>query len=82
MVSEHSRSCDQCLNVIIPLYATSVYNTVGTCCFLIDYCRSSVKLSGGEEMFPGYVPTVSHWYEVLLEKTVQVWLELLESFGP
>ena len=50
--------------------------------FLIVYCRSSVKLSGGEEMLPGYVPIVSHWYEVLLEKIVQGWLELLESFGP
>ena len=50
--------------------------------FLIDYCRSSVKLSREEEMLPGYVPIVSHWYEVLIEKTVQVWLELLESFGP
>ena len=41
-----------------------------------------MKLSGGEEMLPGYVPIVSHGYELLLEKTVQVWLELLESFGP
>ena len=41
-----------------------------------------MKLSGGEEMLPGYVPIVSHWYEVLLEKTLQVWLELSESFGP
>ena len=32
-------------------------------------------------MLPGYVPIVSHWYEVLLEKIVQEWLELLESFG-
>ena len=40
-----------------------------------------MKLSGGEEMLPGYVSIVSHWYEVLLEKTVQEWLELLESFG-
>ena len=40
-----------------------------------------MKLSGGGEMLPEYVPIVSHWYEVLLEEIVQEWLELLESFG-
>ena len=48
MVSEQVGLSGQASNVVYPLYATCVYNTVGTCCFLIACCRSGFEVSGGE----------------------------------
>ena len=77
LVSEQVGLSGQChLMLSIPLYAISVWNTVGTCC-VSDLLSAGfeLELSGGEALLLGCVLFVRCWFSMLLMATVNILLK-------
>ena len=65
-----------CLMLLVPWYATSVWNTVHTCLLSSRLVAGvGLKISGGEALLLGYVSVVRCWFSMLLLATVQAWLK-------